>query len=96
MELLVAYDIDTSDRAGQRRLGKVAKICESYGVRVQYSVFECSISSAAREALLGKLCEVIKDDVDSVFVYAFPGQLNTARTTLGRRAGPVASGTWIV
>jgi CRISPR-associated protein Cas2 len=96
VELLVAYDIDTSDRAGQRRLSKVAKICESYGVRVQYSVFECSISSAARETLLGRLREVIRDDVDSVFVYAFPGKLEGARTTLGKRSGPVASGTWIV
>jgi CRISPR-associated protein Cas2 len=96
VELLVAYDIDTSDRAGQRRLGKIAKICESYGVRVQYSVFECSITTAAREALLAKLREVIREDVDSVFVYAFPGKLESARTTLGRTAGPVASGPWIV
>ena len=28
MMLVVAYDVDTSDSAGQKRLRKVAKICE--------------------------------------------------------------------
>lgn len=40
MMLVVAYDVDTSDSAGQKRLRKVAKICERYGMRVQNSVFE--------------------------------------------------------
>lgn len=40
MMLVVTYDVDTSDTAGQKRLRKVAKICERYGMRVQNSVFE--------------------------------------------------------
>ena len=96
MELLVAYDIDTSDVAGQRRLHRVARICEGFGVRVQYSVFECSITAAAREIMMARLRETIDPAVDSIFVYAFPGQLSTARTTLGQRERAVASGTWIV
>ena len=35
MMLVVTYDVDTSDTAGQKRLRKVAKICERYGMRVQ-------------------------------------------------------------
>ncbi|HTI68628.1 MAG TPA: CRISPR-associated endonuclease Cas2, partial [Candidatus Limnocylindria bacterium] len=33
---LVAYDI-----ADPKRLHRVAMICENFGVRVQYSLFEC-------------------------------------------------------
>ena len=31
MMLFVTYDVDTSDSAGQKRLRKVAKICERHG-----------------------------------------------------------------
>lgn len=37
MELLVAYDVDTTTPAGQRRLRRVAHVCEAYGQRVQQS-----------------------------------------------------------
>jgi len=40
MDLLVTYDVETVTPQGQRRLRKVAKICEAYGHRVQKSVFE--------------------------------------------------------
>ncbi len=45
MDLLVAYDISTEDLAGERRLQRVAKVCEQYGVRVQKSVFEARLSA---------------------------------------------------
>ena len=38
MLTLVAYDICEA-----KRLAKVARVCEDYGVRVQYSVFECRL-----------------------------------------------------
>lgn len=40
MEFLVTYDADTTTAEGRRRLRRVAKTCESYGLRVQKSVFE--------------------------------------------------------
>jgi CRISPR associated protein Cas2 len=40
MEYLIAYDVDTTTADGQRRLRKIAKVCEGYGHRVQQSVFE--------------------------------------------------------
>ncbi len=47
MLTVIAYDI-----TDQRRLRQIAKICEDYGVRVEYSVFECrlEVSSAEVEA----------------------------------------------
>lgn len=37
MDVLVTYDITTIDRAGERRLARVAAVCERFGERVQYS-----------------------------------------------------------
>ena len=36
---LIAYDI-----ASDKRLRRVARICEDYGIRVEKSVFECDLS----------------------------------------------------
>lgn len=58
MMLVVTYDVDTSDSAGQKRLRKVAKICERHGMRVQSSVFEVLVDAAQLVVLkqeLGKL-----------------------------------------
>lgn len=46
MMLVVTYDVDTSDSAGQKRLRKVEKICERHGMRVQNSVFEVLVDAA--------------------------------------------------
>ncbi len=43
MLVLITYDVSTVERAGQRRLRRVAQACEDYGVRVQKSVFECRV-----------------------------------------------------
>ena len=46
MLVLVSYDVSTTDSKGPYRLHKVAKACQDYGQRVQYSVFECIIEPA--------------------------------------------------
>lgn len=46
MLMLVTYDVNTSSSAGQKRLRKVAKLCERYGLRVQNSVFELLVDAA--------------------------------------------------
>lgn len=43
MLMLITYDISLSDPEGQTRLRRIAKHCLDYGVRVQYSVFECDL-----------------------------------------------------
>ncbi|MBM3855222.1 MAG: CRISPR-associated endonuclease Cas2, partial [Verrucomicrobia bacterium] len=40
MLTLIAYDVTDA-----KRLHKVAKVCEDWGVRVQYSVFECRLEA---------------------------------------------------
>jgi CRISPR-associated protein Cas2 len=96
MEFLVTYDVATADRAGERRLARLAKVCEGYGLRVQKSVFECRLTAAAFERMVGDAVDVIRPDVDSLNIYRFPGSLEDARMMLGRQLGSEPGGPWIV
>lgn len=46
MLVLITYDVDTTTKAGEKRLRQVAKTCVNYGQRVQNSVFECLVTEA--------------------------------------------------
>lgn len=69
MEYLVAYDVDTTTKAGEKRLRKVAKVCEGNGQRVQNSVFECILNEVQLERLVHRLSDIIDDDLDSLRIY---------------------------
>ncbi|MCA9194242.1 MAG: CRISPR-associated endonuclease Cas2 [Planctomycetales bacterium] len=69
MIVLVTYDVATAEKAGQRRLQKVAKTCQDFGQRVQNSVFECSISMEQFVRLRAILLELIDLNEDSVRFY---------------------------
>ncbi len=69
MMVLVSYDVATADRAGARRLRKVAKICTNHGQRVQYSVFECIVEPAQWVAMRQQLVDVINEEKDSLRFY---------------------------
>jgi CRISPR-associated protein Cas2 len=69
MRLIVSYDVSTLTSAGRKRLRKVAKACKNYGVRVQYSVFECSVTEAEVVKLRAALLDTIDLDEDSLRVY---------------------------
>jgi len=69
MLVLVSYDVSTTDKKGQRRLRRVAKVCQNFGQRVQYSVFECIVDPAQWTALRQKLIDAIKPEKDSLRFY---------------------------
>ena len=70
MFLVVTYDVSTVDeRAGARRLRRVAKACVSYGTRVQKSVFEMQLGQKEWVELRARLLQEINPDVDSLRVY---------------------------
>ncbi len=69
MMVLVTYDVDTADPDGQRRLRRVAKICENYGLRVQKSVFECNVDPAEWAKLRALLVREIDARRDSLRFY---------------------------
>ncbi|NLB68153.1 MAG: CRISPR-associated endonuclease Cas2 [Lentisphaerae bacterium] len=69
MLVLVSYDVSTIDKAGQRRLRRVAKCCENIGVRVQNSVFECNVDPAQWTIFKAKLLDIFAPDSDSLRFY---------------------------
>lgn len=69
MLMLVSYDVSTASSAGRRRLRRVAKACEDWGIRVQNSVFECNVDGAQWVSLKARLESIIDKDVDSLRYY---------------------------
>lgn len=83
MEYLVTYDVDTTTPAGQRRLRRVAKICEGYGIRVQQSVFEVTCTTAQLPALRQRLADTINHTTDNIRLYHLPAGTLHAVERLG-------------
>ena len=69
MLVLVSYGVSTISKRGQRRLRRVAKICESHGLRVQNSVFECLVDSAQWTRLRNLLLKAYRQEEDSLRFY---------------------------
>lgn len=70
MFLVITYDVSTRDeKAGARRLRRVAKACTSYGIRVQKSVFEMQLGRKEWVELKDRLLSEINPHQDSLRVY---------------------------
>lgn len=67
--VLVSYDICTTDASGPRRLRHVAKACQDFGQRVQYSVFEIEVDPAQWVALKERMLNIIDAEQDSLRFY---------------------------
>lgn len=64
MLTVLAYDI-----ADPARLAKVAKTCEDFGMRVQYSIFECHLDTESFNDLWLKLLDLIDEEEDRLVAY---------------------------
>ncbi len=69
MFILIAYDVSTVDKSGQKRLRRVARACEDYGVRVQKSLFECQVGKTEWAALKIRLLKEFDPEQDSLRFY---------------------------
>ncbi len=69
MLVLITYDVCTMDKAGRRRLRRVAKGCQDYGQRVQFSVFECTVGDKEWVLLKDRLMKEIDPKQDSLRFY---------------------------
>ncbi len=65
---LVAYDISSP-----KRLRQVARICEDFGIRVEYSVFECDLKRKDFENMWNLLEAEIEEDEDCILAYRICG-----------------------
>jgi CRISPR-associated protein Cas2 len=78
MLTIVAYDV-TDDK----RLRKVAQICEDFGVRVQYSIFECHLDQDQFDEFWLRLLDVIDDSEDRLVAYKLDARCAKETETAG-------------
>lgn len=69
MLVLVTYDVRTAETGGARRLRRVARACQDYGQRMQYSVFEIEVDPAQWTLLKARLEDIIDEEKDSLRYY---------------------------
>lgn len=69
MLVLVTYDVNTQDKAGVRRLNRIAKVCVKYGQRVQNSVFECLLENHDYKFFQSELLKIADLNKDSLRFY---------------------------
>ncbi len=96
MLVVVSYDVSTEDNAGRRRLRRVAKLCESYGQRVQNSVFECLVDASQWVALRAKLVGEIEVQHDSLRFYFLGNEWSRRIEHVGSKASYDPEGPLIV
>lgn len=85
MLVLVTYDVVTKTKSGEKRLRKVAKVCENYGVRVQNSVFECIVDATQYKEMKLKLMDLIDHDEDSLRFYELGNRYKTKVDHIGAK-----------
>ncbi len=97
MDILIAYDIaNTESRAGANRLKHVAGICEKYGQRLQFSVFQCRLSPTRMARLIGELEDAIDHKLDKVSIFQFQGDLDKAAIHIGRPLAGRLGEPWMI
>jgi len=81
MFLILVYDV------GEKRVGKVLKICRKYLSWVQNSVLEGEITEAAFKRLKLELKRAIDEKEDSVIFYVLRTTKYSEREILGLKKG---------
>ncbi|MCK5800766.1 MAG: CRISPR-associated endonuclease Cas2 [Deltaproteobacteria bacterium] len=75
---LICYDI-----RDDKRRNEIAKILEDFGVRVQFSVFECDLKEPAFLKVRRRLVNMMDQELDSVRVYALCRRCESAIEIFG-------------
>ena len=96
MLVVVAYDVNTEDAAGQKRLRKLAKQCVNCGQRVQNSVFECDLDAAQYRVLKARLCEIMDPEKDSLRFYNLGNNYRSRIEHFGAKQGYDAEGVLMI
>jgi CRISPR-associated protein Cas2 len=79
-EMLIVLAYDISD---PKRLAKVASACEDFGVRVQYSIFECHLEPDQFNDLWLTLLCLINEDEDRLVAYRIDARSAKETETAG-------------
>jgi len=95
MFVLISYDV-SMEEGGPRRLRRIAKACQDYGQRVQYSIFECIVDPAQWTMLKNRLISEIDPEKDSLRFYYLGSNWKDRVEHVGAKAGVDQEGPLIV
>ena len=76
---VIAYDI-----RDEKRLIKVAKTMESYGVRVQKSIFEAALTEQKLRTLKSTLIKIIDPEWDGIMFFLFCPKCEQKMNIIGK------------
>lgn len=79
MIYFVSYDV-----ANPKRLAKVAKTLENFGIRIQFSFFECEMEKEQLEDLKNSLLKILDLEEDSLLIYPLCQDCAAKTVTLGK------------
>jgi len=96
MLVLVTYDVNTQEKEGRRRLRRVARICQNFGQRVQFSVFECLVDPAQWTDMKKRLIDEINSQEDSLRFYFLGKNWKRRVEHIGAKAGYDPEGPLII
>lgn len=88
---MVAYDVSDDGRRT-----RVAKALESWGDRVQYSVFEVDCDARQLATLVNQLEPLIWQATDSIRIYRLCGACANATHFVGARGFHSEPAAWVV
>jgi CRISPR-associated protein Cas2 len=91
MLFVVSYDI-----VDDKRRKELSDYLESYGVRVQYSVFETELNQSQIDQMIKGIKKRIKSDEDTVRIYPIADNLRDAIITIGTDKGHFFDGSVII
>lgn len=78
MIYFISYDV-----SNPKRLNKVAKTLENFGIRIQFSFFECEMEKEPLEELKSALLKIINKKEDSLRIYPLCQDCAAKTTSLG-------------
>ena len=82
MHFVIAYDV-----VKDRRRTKVMNTLKDFGLRVQYSVFECELTPAKADVLRERLGKLIDKKQDKLHMYPMCDACFFRSESLGREDG---------
>lgn len=94
--VLVTYDVNTESPGGKKRLRRVARACQDFGQRVQFSVFEVEVDPAQWIALKARLEAGIDKERDSLRYYHLGADGHRRVEHVGAKPAVDLEGTLIV
>jgi CRISPR-associated protein Cas2 len=80
---LVSYDI-----CNPKRLRRVAKVMEGFGVRLQLSVFECPLDEMRLAQVKASLSPILNHDEDQVLFVSLGPSINDASLVINAMGLP--------